>query len=108
MSEDQKKQFEQQHWNIANTLFGKINIDKFRDYILGSIFYKYLSERIHPYANVMLKEDGILYEAIRIVRWSNEIETLWLGDKITKELKDHRLADKALDMAKKNLNTKKK
>jgi len=39
---------------------------------------------------------------------ADEIQTLWLSDKIMKELKDHKLADKALDMAKKNLNTKKK
>ena len=45
MSEDQKKLLEQQLWNIANTLRGKMNADEFRDYILGFIFYKYLSER---------------------------------------------------------------
>ncbi len=39
---------------------------------------------------------------------ADEIETLWLSDKIMKELKDHKLAAKALDMAKKKLNTKKK
>ena len=45
MSEDQKKQLEQQLWNIANTLRGKMNADEFRDYILGFIFYKYLAEK---------------------------------------------------------------
>jgi len=35
MSEDQKKQLEQQLWNIANTLRGKMNADEFRDYILA-------------------------------------------------------------------------
>ena len=43
MSEDQKRLLEQQLWNIANTLRGKMNADEFRDYILGFIFYKYLS-----------------------------------------------------------------
>ena len=47
MSEDQKKQLEQQLWNIANTLRGKMNADEFRDYILGFIFYKYLSEKMN-------------------------------------------------------------
>lgn len=61
MSEDQKKQLEQQLWNIANTLRGKMNADEFRDYILGFIFYKYLSERMHLYADDILKEDGIKY-----------------------------------------------
>ncbi|MCV5111548.1 type I restriction-modification system subunit M N-terminal domain-containing protein, partial [Escherichia coli] len=31
-------------WNIADTLRGKMNADEFRDYCLGFIFYKYLSE----------------------------------------------------------------
>lgn len=65
MSEDQKKQLEQQLWNIANTLRGKMNADEFRDYILGFIFYKYLSERMNLYANEILKEDGIEYESIK-------------------------------------------
>ncbi|ULQ55455.1 N-6 DNA methylase [Flavihumibacter rivuli] len=65
MSEEQKKQLEAQLWNIANTLRGKMNADEFRDYILGFIFYKYLSERMHQYANDMLKQDGIRYEQIK-------------------------------------------
>lgn len=58
MSEDQKKQLEQQLWNIANTLRGKMDADEFRDYILGFIFYKYLAEKMDIYANTMLKEGG--------------------------------------------------
>ena len=61
MSEDQKKQLEQQLWNIANTLRGKMDADEFRDYILGFIFYKYLSEKMHTYADAILKQDGIKY-----------------------------------------------
>src|SRR5690606_28295728 len=38
--------------------------DEFRDYILGFIFYKYLSERMHLYANKILKQDGIRYEEV--------------------------------------------
>jgi type I restriction enzyme M protein len=65
MTESQKKQLEQQLWNIANTLRGKMDADEFRDYILGFIFYKYLSEKMHLYANKILKEDGIKYEDIK-------------------------------------------
>jgi type I restriction enzyme M protein len=64
MSEDQKKQLEQQLWNIANTLRGKMNADEFRDYILGFIFYKYLSEKMGLYANSILKQDNIVYKDI--------------------------------------------
>jgi type I restriction enzyme M protein len=65
MSEDQKKQLEQQLWNIANTLRGKMNADEFRDYILGFIFYKYLSEKMEIYANSILKADKIKYKEIK-------------------------------------------
>jgi type I restriction enzyme M protein len=64
MTEEQKKRLEQQLWNIANTLRGKMDADQFRDYILGFIFYKYLSEKMHLYANDILSEDGIKYEEI--------------------------------------------
>ncbi len=65
MSEEQKKQLEQQLWNIANTLRGKMDADEFRDYILGFIFYKYLSERMNIYADQILKEDGISYDSLK-------------------------------------------
>lgn len=64
MSEEHKKQLEQQLWNIANTLRGKMNADEFRDYILGFIFYKYLSERMQLYADLILKPDGIVFTDI--------------------------------------------
>ena len=64
MSEEQKKLLEQQLWNIANTLRGKMDADEFRDYILGFIFYKYLSEKMYGYANEILKQDGIQYLTI--------------------------------------------
>jgi type I restriction enzyme M protein len=54
MSEDQKKLLESQLWGIANLLRGKISADDYRDYILGFIFYKYLSEKQYLYANELL------------------------------------------------------
>lgn len=65
MSEDQKKQLEQQLWNVADTLRGRMNADEFRDYILGFIFYKYLAEKMEIYANKILKPDGITYKDIQ-------------------------------------------
>lgn len=64
MSEDQKKQLEQQLWNIANTLRGKMNADEFRDYILGFIFYKYLSEKMELFANDILQQDNMRFSEI--------------------------------------------
>jgi type I restriction enzyme M protein len=59
MSEEQKKLLEQQLWNIANELRGKMGADEFRDYILGFIFYKYLSEKQYLYANQLLETEQI-------------------------------------------------
>ncbi|MEI6033006.1 MAG: type I restriction-modification system subunit M [Verrucomicrobiae bacterium] len=64
MSDDHKKQLQAQLWNIANTLRGKMGADEFRDYILGFIFYKYLSERMHLFAEEILKHDGIQFVEI--------------------------------------------
>lgn len=65
MSEEQKQQLEKQLWNIANTLRGKMGADEFRDYILGFIFYKYLSEKMLLYANKILEQDEINYLEIK-------------------------------------------
>jgi len=65
MMAENKQKLEQQLWNIANTLRGKMGADDFRDYILGFIFYKYLSEKMHTYADKILKPDGIKYEDIK-------------------------------------------
>lgn len=65
MTEEQKQKLERKLWDIANTLRGKMDADEFRDYILGFIFYKYLSEKMHRYANAILAEDGVEYLAVR-------------------------------------------
>jgi type I restriction enzyme M protein len=59
MTQDQKQKLEQQLWNIANELRGKMGADEFRDYILGFIFYKYLSEKQHLYANELLETEAV-------------------------------------------------
>jgi type I restriction enzyme M protein len=41
-----------------------MNSDEFRDYILGFIFYKYLSEKMFRYADEILKQDNINYRSI--------------------------------------------
>lgn len=59
MSEEQKKLLETQLWNIANELRGKMDADEFRDYILGFIFYKYLSEKQNLFANNLLETETV-------------------------------------------------
>lgn len=64
MSDDQKEQLKRQLWNVADELRGRMDADEFRDYILGFIFYKYLSEKIHLFSNKLLKNDGFKYEEV--------------------------------------------
>ena len=61
MSEEELRQLQRQLWNIANTLRGKMNADEFRDYILGFIFYKYLSEKIERFADKVLEADEVKF-----------------------------------------------
>ena len=58
---DHRSQLQQQLWNIADTLRGKMNADEFRDYILGFIFYKYLSERMTLFGDEVCQADGLRY-----------------------------------------------
>ena len=51
-----------QLWAIANDLRGGMDANEFRNYILGTIFYRYLSERTEMYMEDILKEDGLTYE----------------------------------------------
>ena len=87
MCEEQKKQLESKLWGIANLLRWKMSADEFRDYILGFIFYKYLSEKITLKADKLLKDwwvdklycelnektDKDIVEAIRV----EAVEDLW-------------------------------
>lgn len=59
-----KQQLEQQLWNIANTLRGKMGADEFRDYILGFIFYKYLSRKMELHADRILKPDNLTFHQL--------------------------------------------
>ena len=65
MSEEQLRQLQRQLWSIADALRGKMNADEFRDYILGFIFYKYLSEKMVAYANKILVSDNLIYDQLK-------------------------------------------
>lgn len=67
------EQLEQQLWKIADTLRGKMGADEFRDYILGFIFYKYLSEKMHTYADELLKPDKLKYVDVENQKNKKEI-----------------------------------
>ena len=61
MTQAQLQQLQKQLWNIANTLRGTMGADEFRDYILGFIFYKYLSEKAISYANHILEGEELSF-----------------------------------------------
>lgn len=76
----QSQELANQLWAIANDLRGNMDASKFKNYILGVIFYRYLSERTESYINELLKNDGISYKealsnedfAETVLEWSIE------------------------------------
>lgn len=61
MSANTSRKLAQQIWSIANDLRGNMDASKFKDYILGVIFYRYLSTHTEQYMNDVLKNDDITY-----------------------------------------------
>lgn len=65
MTAEQKKRLEGKLWNIADILRGKMNADEYKNYILGFIFYKYLSEKQESFANKLLTADKVAYKDLK-------------------------------------------
>lgn len=58
-----QKELCQKLWSMANALRGNMEAYEFKNYILGMIFYYYLSDRTEKYMANLLKDDNIAYEA---------------------------------------------
>lgn len=58
----QANELSQKLWAIANELRGQMDASEFKNYILGVIFYRYLSERTELYMQELLENDGLTYE----------------------------------------------
>lgn len=62
IQKEQQSNLQSNLWNIANDLRGNMDASEFKNYILGLIFYRYLSENVESRANKLLEEDGVSYE----------------------------------------------
>lgn len=49
-------------WTMCNQLRGTMEAYEFKNYILGLIFYKFLSDKTEKYMNDALKSDGVTYQ----------------------------------------------
>ena len=63
-----QKELETKLWAMANNLRGTMEAYEFKNYILGMIFYYYLSKREEDYMVNLLKDDGLTFEEA----WGNE------------------------------------
>ena len=57
----QQAELQKKLWSIANDLRGNMDASEFRNYILGLIFYRFLSEKTEEEVAELLKEDNISY-----------------------------------------------
>lgn len=58
---DYSNNLESKLWAIADELRGNMDANEFKNYMLGFIFYKYLSEKIDLYLNKELKADNLTF-----------------------------------------------
>lgn len=63
-----QKELCQKLWAMANALRGNMEAYEFKNYILGMIFYYYLSDRTEKYMENLLKDDNVKYDEA----WADE------------------------------------
>ena len=59
---DYQKYLENKLWAVRNEFHGNMELREFKNYILGFIFYRYLSEKLESYLNKELKENGLTFK----------------------------------------------
>ena len=81
IQKQQQAEIQKRLWAIANDLRGNMDPSEFKNYILGFIFYRFLSNKVENYVNKLLKNDGISYEEA------------WEDEEFQGELKDALIKD---------------
>lgn len=57
--EQERAELHRTIWNIANDLRGSVDGWDFKNYVLGALFYRYISENLCAYVNQIQKDAGI-------------------------------------------------
>lgn len=110
--QQQSQELADKLWAIANDLRGQMDASRFKDYILGVIFYRYLSERTERYMDKLLADDHVSYrEALKdpefapvVRKYSLDhlgyiIEPEYLFDSLVDEIKDAKFSIDHFDKA---------
>ena len=58
-NEQQRAELHRTIWKIADDLRGSVDGWEFKSYVLGTLFYRYISESIVEYINALQKEAGV-------------------------------------------------
>jgi type I restriction enzyme M protein len=78
-SNEQRKALQRQIWQIANDVRGAVDGWDFKQYVLGTLFYRFISENFASY--IEADDDSINYAELS-------------DDVITPEIKDHAIKTK--------------
>lgn len=78
----QQAELQKKLWSIANDLRGNMDASEFRNYILGLIFYRFLSEKTEEEVEDMLREDDISFNEA----WKDEELKEALSEELIKRI----------------------
>ena len=59
IKEQERAELHRAIWNIANDLRGSVDGWDFKQYVLGMLFYRYISENMANYVNNIQSEAGV-------------------------------------------------
>ena len=81
---DQRQELHKTIWAIANDLRGSVDGWDFKNYVLGFMFYRFISENLTKYLNKIQHEAGDIdfnYENIKDSDVTDEIKTFVVDSK---------------------------